>query len=170
VTPERRKKVIAGMLVADLLVFGGWIASLQASLLGDRMKLPVEGFDPRDLISGHYVRFRLTAEREASALLSAEERVRGERLSFCMEPAGGRLHPVRVRKAGDACKPILTGQASAEGVRFGPDRFYVDERRANEVAAVRAGPDTYLLGTIDDGGRVHPIDLVVDGKSLGRRK
>ena len=166
-TAGRRKKAIVGLIVADLLVFGGWIASLQAGLRHDAVKLPVEGFDPRDLLSGHYVRFRLVAEREASALLRGE---RSGSVSFCAEEKDGFVHPSHVREPGESCRLVLTGEASGSSVRFAADRFYVDERRAREVAFVRAGPQTYLLATLDGVGSVHAIDLVVDGKSIGRRK
>jgi hypothetical protein len=55
-------------------------------------------------------------------------------------------------------------------VSFGVERFYVDERRAPSVGFVAAGPETYLVATIDDGGAVHALDLVVAGKSVGARK
>jgi len=169
VTAGRRKRVILGLVVADLLIFGGWIASLEAGLRHDAVKLPVEGFDPRDLLSGHYVRFRLIAEREAAALLPPEERARGGRVSFCAEAMEGFVHPVRLRAPGEPCNLVLTGEAWPDGVRFGADRFYVDERRARDVAVVRAGPSTYLVATLDDGGSVHALDLVVGGNSLGRK-
>ena len=166
---DRRRKVIVALVVADLVVFGGWIASLEAGLRHDLVKLPVEGFDPRDLLSGHYVRFRLVAEREAVALVPAETRNRGGRVSFCVEVSDGFAHPVRVRAPGERCGHLLTGEVSDLSVRFPADRFYVDERRAREVAFVRAGPQTFLLATLDDEGSVHAVDLVVEGKSIGRK-
>ena len=164
-----RRKVIAALIAADLLVFGGWISSLEAGLRRDTVRLPVEGFDPRDLISGHYVRFRLVAEREATALLRGGDGARGGPVSFCAETTDGFVHPVRLRAPGEACPLVLTGEASDRSVRFAADRFYVDERRAREVASVRAGPRTYLVATLDEGGSVHAVDLVVEGKSLRRR-
>ena len=161
-----RRKVILGLIVADLLVFGGWISSLEAGLRRDTVKLPVEGFDPRDLLSGHYVRFRLVAEREAAALLRPDERDRSGPISFCAEAADGFVHPVRVRAPGEGCPLVLTGEVTGRYVRFAADRFYVDERRAREVAFVRAGPQTYLVATVDEAGSVHAMDLVVDGKSV----
>lgn len=165
-TNDRRRKVIAAAIVADVLIFGGWIASLQAGLAHDAVKLPVEGYDPRDLLSGHYVRFRLTAEREAAPLVPREQ---AGRVSFCAEESGGFVHPTHVRAPGEPCRLVMTGDVEGERVRFGAERFYVDERRANEVGFVRAGPQTYLVATLDGSGAVHPVDLVVEGKSLRRR-
>lgn len=161
-------RVLVAMAIADLVVFGGWIAKEQLSRRGGQVRLPVEGYDPRDLLSGHFVRFRLVAEREAEALAGDRE---GE-LAFCVEEGEGwLLHVTRLRGAGDDCAPFLTGVVRERGrIDFGVDRFYVDERRANEVTFVQAGPDTYLVATIDGAGRVHAIDLVVSGKSIGARK
>jgi uncharacterized membrane-anchored protein len=164
-----RRKVIAGLIVADLLVFGGWISSLEAGLRYDTVKLPVEGFDPRDLLSGRYIRFRLVAEREAAALVPVQDRLRSGPVSFCAEASAGLVHPVRMRAPGERCALVLTGELVGGVVRFPADRFYVDERRAGQVAAVRAGPRTYLVATLDEGGAVHAVDLVVEGESLRRR-
>jgi len=164
-----RRKVIAALIVADLLVFGGWISSLEAGLRRDTVRLPVEGFDPRDLLSGHYVRFRLVAEREAAALLPPEGQVPHGPVTFCAEMADGFVHPARVRMPGEACPQVLTGEVSGRFVRFAADRFYVDERRARDVSSVRAGPQTYLVATLGEDGSVHAVDLVVEGKSLRRK-
>jgi uncharacterized membrane-anchored protein len=164
-----RRKMIVGLIVANVLVFGGWISSLEAGLRRDTVKLPVEGFDPRDLLSGHYVRFRLAAEREAAALLPPDDRARIGAVSFCAEVSDGFVHPVRVRAPGEGCPMLLTGEVSGRSVRFAADRFYVDERRAREVAVVRTGPRTYLVATLDEGGSVHAVDLVVEGQSVRRK-
>lgn len=162
---NRRRTVIAGLLATDLLLFGGWIASLEHARSSARVKLPVEGFDPRDLLRGHFVRFQLVAAGEAGPLLRGEPE--GARIELCLEERRGMLHVTRVRT--DDCKPFIAGALRGGRVDFGVDRFFVDERIAGEVAFVRAGPETYVVATIDGGGAVHVIDLVVDGKSVARK-
>ncbi|MEZ0313104.1 MAG: hypothetical protein ACAI38_15115 [Myxococcota bacterium] len=43
------------------------------------------------------------------------------------------------------------------------ERFYIDERRADELARLNAGDDTYLVARVTTDGRIHPQHLVVDG-------
>jgi uncharacterized membrane-anchored protein len=156
---------LLGLLAAaDVLVFGGLVAREEwLRARGFEVRLPVEGYDPRDLLSGHYVAFRLVAEREAAAL--AQDHTYAER--FCLEERAGRWHVTAIRRAEDGCRPFLAGLRTAHGqVRFGVERFYVDERRREAVAVVRPGDETYLLARVDTAGQLHAVDLVVDGRSV----
>jgi uncharacterized membrane-anchored protein len=164
-SPARGRTLLFGLIAADLVFFSGWIAQNELARRGGQVRLAIEGYDPRDLLSGHYVRIRLAAEREAANLLGSATG-KHERVQFCLEEReGGQLHASRLRDGSD-CKPFLTGERRAGSVSFGVDRFYVDERLASQVAFVTSGPDTYLLATISDQGTVAPIDLVVSGRSL----
>lgn len=166
------KRLLVAMALVDLLVFGGWIAREQMARTGERIELPVDGYDPRDLLSGHYVQFRLVAEREAEAITRADPPAEAsaesvaESVSVCIERgADGMHHVTHVRGPGEACT-FITGTRKPYAVDFGVDRFYVDERRANEVGRVSEGPSTYLVVTVDAAGAIHPLDLVVGGKAL----
>ncbi len=160
------RRVLLGLLAAaDVLLFGGLIAREEvARASGADVRLPVEGYDPRDLLSGRYVRFRLSAEREAEALAQA---LPPGPARFCLETRGDRA---RVVPESAGCQPSLLGERLAGGrVRFPVDRFYVDERRAREVAALEAGPDTFVVGRVDRAGRLHITDLVVAGRSFASK-
>jgi uncharacterized membrane-anchored protein len=166
------RTILLGLALADLVVFGAWITREEvARRAGAEVLLPVEGYDPRDLLSGHYVRFRLVAAREAAQLAPPPDmRARGE-VAYCLErQADGRAHVVRPRVEGDSCPLFVTATVGpGGGLDFGVDRFYVDERRQGEAVGLAAG-DTHLVARIDGGGHIHPVDLVVRGKSLrGRR-
>jgi hypothetical protein len=161
------KRILVAMALADVAVFGSWVAREEAHRTGEWRKLPVEGYDPRDLISGHYVRFHLIAAREAEAIAPPAAKW----IAVCLErSADGLYHVTRFRPPGDGCSPFLAGSRDASRLDFGIDRFYVDERIASEVQGLRAGADTYLLATIDSTGAIHPLDLVVNGNSLGSRR
>jgi uncharacterized membrane-anchored protein len=158
----KARRALLVIALADLVIFGGWISVQEWGLhRGTEVKLPAEGYDPRDLLSGHYVRFRLTAEREAWNLHPSSDLG-----SFCLEPHGDRWHVSRQKYPGDACTPFITGTVSSSRVELGVERFYVDERRAAQVGWVPPGSDTYLLASVDSAGAIHPIDLVVSGKSV----
>ena len=159
------KRILLAMVIADVVIFGGWVSYEELSRNGDRINLPVEGYDPRDLLSGHYIQFELTAAREAQALAPPHT----TEIAVCLERSGdGLYHVSRVRLMGDACKPFLIGSRGSTGVDFGIHRFYVDERIANEVGSVQAGSNTYLIATTDSRGTAHAVDFVMNGKSLGR--
>jgi len=166
-SPTQGKRVLLGLALADLVFFGGWVAREESLRRGGRIHLPIEGYDPRDLLSGHYVRFQLVAVREAAAFLKP----RGASVpqTFCIEPKEGLYHVKGIRTGGaSSCSPFLRATLNERAHwDFGVDRFYVDERLANEARWIQANPDTYLIATVDDSGAVHPVDLIVNGKSLG---
>lgn len=171
--PARR--LLLGLAIADLVVFGAWIGREEvARRAGVEVRLPVEGFDPRDLLSGHYARFQLAALGEAYKVQNQEEhppRDRPATSSYCLEVrAGGLAHVARRRLPGDACPLWISAKPDKYArIDFGVDRFYVDERRRDEVARISAGDGTYLVARIFDGGRIHPVDLVLNGKSVRGR-
>ncbi|MCC6811233.1 MAG: GDYXXLXY domain-containing protein [Deltaproteobacteria bacterium] len=153
------------LAAVDLVIFGGWIAQNEwAQRAGVEVILPVEGYDPRDLLSGHYVRFRLVAVAQANALGITED---GE-TRFCIEPnALGRWNVTRV--AGKTCAKVLVGTVKKGRVDFGVDRFFVDERRQNEVVGFRADDSTFLRARLGSDGHLQIVDLVVSGRSLSGR-
>ncbi len=161
------KRVLVGLALVDLVFFGGWVAREESLRRGGRIHLPIEGYDPRDLLSGHYVRFRLVAVREAATFL--EPRGANAPQTFCIEAKDGLYHIKGLRaSSASSCSPFLRATLdNAMRWDFGVDRFYVDERLANEARSIQANPDTFLVATVDDSGAVHPVDLVVNGKSLG---
>jgi uncharacterized membrane-anchored protein len=166
-SPALGKRVLLGLALVDLLFFGGWVAREESLRRGGRIHLPIEGYDPRDLLSGHYVRFQLVAVREAATFLEPRGAIAPQ--MFCIEPKEGLYHVNGVRTGStSSCSPFLRATLD-NGAHwdFGIDRFYVDERLANEARRIQANPNTYLVATVDDSGAVHAVDLVVSGKSFG---
>ena len=164
----RLRGLLLALALLDIVVFGAWITREEAGRrFGVEVRLPVEGYDPRDLLSGHYVRFRLVAAREARALDARWE----EGLGYCVDVrSDGRAHIERVRRVPSDCALFLTATFDAEHrPQFGVERFYVDERRQDQVGGFSAGDDTYLVARVDGAGRIHPVDLVVKGRSLHGR-
>jgi len=164
------KRVLLALALVDLVFFGGWVVREETPRRGGPIHLPIEGYDPRDLLSGHYVRFQLVAVREATNIIDPRRNVSPQ--TFCIERRDGLYHVKGVR-SGDAssCSPFLRATYDDRGHwDFGVDRFYVDERLANEARWVQPSPNTYLVAVVDGDGAIHPIDLVVNGNSFASQK
>jgi uncharacterized membrane-anchored protein len=173
VISRRVRPILLGLALLDLVVFGGWITREElARRSGPEILLPIEGYDPRDLLSGHYLRFALVASREALALETASA-PRGLGFGvdrYCLERgADGRDHVTRRMTEGEPCATFLTGQRTFGRINFGVDRVYIDERFQNETIGTNADPDTdtYLRVRVDGGGRVHIVDLILHGLPRG---
>ena len=166
-TASAARRTLWALAAVNLVFFGGWIAREEHARRTHTVRLPVEGYDPRDLLSGHYVQFRLRAETEAQALVGGVDE--GGAVDLCLEAgADGLQHVVRVARGSDGCAAGFVRARRTRGgaVRVDVDRFYVPEARAGAVARVAAGPRTYLLATLDAQGGVHVVDLVVEGVSV----
>ena len=154
-------KLFLGIIALDVVFFGGWIARNEyKSRVGEEVLLPVRGYDPRDMLSGHFVRFRLVAEQQAAAFADPSQT---GRVRFCLEK--DQDDRWKVTKQG-TCKVSIAGDADRGSVRFAVERFYVDESRANEVLSFGEAKDTYVRARVDGDGNVQLLDLVVNGKSF----
>ncbi len=163
------KRVVLALALVDVLFFGGWIVREESLRRGSPIHLPVEGYDPRDLLSGHYVRFQLVAVREAENFIQPRGTISPQ--TFCIEARDGLYHVTGLRMDNaNSCFRFLRATFDERGHwDFGVDRFYVDERLANEVRWIQANPSTYLVAVVDEGGVIHPTDLVVNGKSFASK-
>jgi hypothetical protein len=149
-----RRRWLLAITIADIVVFGGIIGrEVMARERGAAVRLAVTGYDPRDLVSGHYVRFRLVAEREADALSTTAD-------EFCLTEDAGRHHVTGARH--DDCDLFLRRRDGD----FGVDRFYVDERKADEVAFIPNDADAYITAFVTKDGVIHVTNLFVNGRAL----
>jgi uncharacterized membrane-anchored protein len=161
---SRASTLIKLTLLLDALVFIGWIGHQEMAVRsGPEVRLPIEGYDPRDPISGHYLRFRLLAEREGADLKPPEPGP----VELCLVEEEGLVHARALRTGDQAnCPLFLAGTFDSYRVNLGVERFYVDERAETEIGRVTAGPQTYLVARVDAEGRVHPTDLVINGSPV----
>lgn len=120
------------------------IAGLAAGVLRNEMMLaaaeswviPVEGYDPRDLLRGHYIRFRYQWKVEGEESLCDA----GACL-LCLSRDGNEVTAhVHPRDAAPRCDSLVDPKASNIGPRF-TARIFVSEASAPQLdAALRAGP------------------------------
>jgi hypothetical protein len=167
-----------------------------AALVGDQerrvmgapvLNVPLVGFDPRDLLYGHYLlaQFAWDWEREPAAS-SAYDGIDGGACVLADVPKP-RLRFLAGWTAGDdvdaACKMVMAGRGwprdGRQPPRFTPDnldrggggvRFYIPENRGSELEQLirdRPGALTADLAVRADG-RVTIRGLRIDGKAIGR--
>lgn len=116
-----------------------WVISLELRLVsGTAIRIRVEGYDPRDLLSGHYILFRIsmydidpckdTARDNACVCFGYDK----DDLKIAKPIWGGLCS-----SAPDYC--VLKMKGRCEGSRFtGLDRYYIPERLAPVLQTVPA--------------------------------
>jgi uncharacterized membrane-anchored protein len=145
------------------------------------LSVPLTGFDPRDLLRGHYIRAQLDWDWERAPAVNEYEAVDGA-LCVLEETPKPRVRFLAGWKSGDRtdadCRLVIAGHARAPS-RFSPGQldngdggiqFYVSEARASELEKLmreRAGALTADLAVRADGGAAIK-GLRVDGEVVGR--
>lgn len=158
-------------LVAFVLPVAGlvglWGLSDYQSRQGTDWEVPIEGYDPRDLLRGHYVEFTYDwpeVLEEGEAELELWERDPIERL--CLSGNAPVIDSaVRIENDAEAaqCTNLAVANPYAvygyEGLRRG--RLYVSQDRAREIG--EAMRETDQIGIVRvrvrDDGTVTPVDI-----------
>lgn len=149
-TKRRIAKLVA--LALPLLGTAGLIVRGEIAVRGREWEFKIRGYDPRDLLRGHYLTYRIDWAVE-------EPEVECAQCCLCLERAEGRQSVTR-RQCSDAggCEARLT-----EDELPALERYYIPEERAAGLeSAVRAERASVVLSSV--GGRLALKDLRVDGK------
>jgi hypothetical protein len=105
-----------------------WLQSDRTYNSGTEWEVPIEGYDPRDYLRGHYVEFSYDWP-------GIDELNSGLSRQLCLEGAPPRLDRVRITASGAPCPHPLQGGASSvygwEALSRG--RLYIGQARAEQL-------------------------------------
>lgn len=171
--------VIAALAV-PVLALAALVGHQELLLASARiLSVPITGFDPRDLLRGHYIRAQMDWDWERMPAVEEYQVVDGA-LCVVAETPKPRVRFLAGWKAGDRtaadCRLVIAGRARAPS-RFAPSQFdngdggiqfYVPEARASDLEKLmreRPGSLTADLAVRADGGSAIKA-LRVDGQKL----
>lgn len=146
-------------LILPLAVLIGWTGILTyRQTHGALIEVAVQGYDPRDLLAGHYLRIRTDYG------VKCPEKRWGEAF-LCADGGSVTLEP---EEKTENCPVRIRGWC--RGTRFddGIQRFYVSEGKARLLeAALRDGKvkTTLVLSVSGNSNIPVPVDLKLDGIS-----
>lgn len=166
---SRPTLILLVCLLLPLIGLGySWGQTYRAAQRGTVWEIPVDGYDPRDLLRGHYVQFRYRwpgSTSEPGGFLDYTAS------SLCL--TGNAPTPASVEEIGaarGAC-PIghfVSGSArSAQG--FDRGRLYVPQTRGPEYEKKLADPKiaAFIRVRVDDNGALRPMELVFRARKPG---
>jgi len=135
-------------LVLPILGVGGLIVHSELALRGDEWRLPIRGYDPRDLLRGHYLTFQISADDNSCWSCC-----------LCLQRNGAAQHATRVGCDGSAhCDLRLTHEQEHDIFRF-----YVPEGEAEKLQdALRAGKAEMVF--VERQGELSIKQLLIDGQ------
>ncbi len=122
---------------------------------GREVVLPIQGFDPRDLLAGHYLRYRIDY-----GIKPCQTPRNAPDASICLQPE-------RRFSASDTppdCKLYIRGQCRHGRFEAGIERFYIPETDARELETLTRKKHAALRLSIAADGRASIRELLIDGK------
>ncbi len=125
---------------------------------GQEVTLPIEGYDPRDLLSGHYLIYRVDygvkdlcqpPKKRSHAVVTGY---------VCLKPKQfSHSKP-------ESCEVVIKGTCRGNQFKAGIERFYIPEDQAEKLDKdVRSKKGSIVISVMTDG-KAQIKDLLIDGK------
>ncbi len=158
---------LALLLPIVVLATNAWLSHQQREH-GETVMLPIQGFDPRDLLSGHYLTYEIDygINGEAGCPASDIEAV------VCLAP-DAQIFPSDELPA--SCTQFINGNCD-NNARFITklERFYVPEQYAKPLEKYVQNNQGKLLVSLDSAGNAAIRDLLINDQPwktlVGRSK
>ncbi|MEN9432518.1 MAG: hypothetical protein RLZZ422_107 [Pseudomonadota bacterium] len=121
---------------------------------GVEVRLPIRGFDPRDLLAGHYLTYKV--DYNLGDFCNITQSTQRQEHTICLEP----LQSI----ADSTCILPLSGMCSTAGFNTGLERFYIPEQYAQALdQAIRDQKGEIVIMVKNGKGTVK--DLIIDNKN-----
>ena len=160
------------LLFIPVFALLGWTLSVQAMISGGtKLDLPVRGYDPRDILAGHYLAIEVDydafpSECKTDENAKGKERWKKKDAFFCAD--AGRIG----LGMSEECPLFIKGYCLYGRFHDGVGRFYVPEKMARALErAVRNKENNPMLRlSVTPDGRAFPVDLILRGKPFKERR
>jgi len=133
--------------------------------IGTQWDFAITGYDPRDLLRGHYLRFRVAydwqkPQKDCSA---------GMGCAYCLTDIGEQAPKVQIIDTHIA--KLCNGFMQYDDLQEPLNRFYIPETQArlaeDLLRQARIDNTAYLRLSINKNGAPRIVDLLIDGRPLG---
>ncbi|WP_332764914.1 GDYXXLXY domain-containing protein [Phenylobacterium sp.] len=174
----------AGLLLTAVLVVLV-ISEGRARAAGREVALPMEAFDPRELLTGHYVALQLIQRLDPGQACPTRTQPIEEHVWLSLRAADGRFigsgatRQAALAAGGDLavqggvyCSRVMADDAVTNAVTLdvGVDRFHADQQEAEAMEkALRARRNgqavpAFAVISVGDDGRARLKGVILDGK------
>ena len=154
-------KLAAALILPVLCLIGLTVYKAAKIAAGKEIVIPITGYDPRDLLSGHYLTFRLDLDNES---LCADYNNNHSPVYACLRQLEN--NELNVNMANDAsaepgCDAKLMGKCEYGIFSAGIERFYIPEEYAAELDKIIRNGKVKILVSIDKNGKAIIKDLLI---------
>lgn len=152
------KKVLIAVLVFPILILAGLTIYKQRIVsFGKTVHFLIDGYDPRDLLSGHYLIYRVNYALENICGASDEP---SRPAYVCLQPRFASLDEVPSH-----CERYIRGSCEHHQFKAGIERFYVPESEAGRMEREVRAKKASIAVSVSSSGDAQVVDLFIDGES-----
>lgn len=163
---ERNQRNQRLLLVAVIFPILGLLALIGRAELnlrsGRTWELPISGYDPRDLLSGHYLRYQYRLEWKQYASSCGDGETIDRSCCLCLEPRPGSREPLVHGVQCGAVEGCLSWLRGSDLV--GEQRYFVPAEHATALEQALRDRPASLRVAITDDGTLAVDTLLLDGK------
>jgi len=127
---------------------------------GQNINLDIVGFDPRDLLSGHYLRYNIDYNSRNQCPTSSRAAIQTARL--CLKPERYFIDNT-VGNRQQHCDLYLEGICTKTGFKAGIERFYIPEEYASQLDLLVRDARGALQIRVNSQGKAVIDNLLIDG-------
>ena len=141
---------------------------------GQSITLPIQGYDPRDLLSGHYLQYKILygqvcpQKNNVTQTYKPSSRLKNmfntkQHSWLCLKP---KKQIYNFKPALNKCSLFIKGWCFGEFFGGG-DRFYIPSAKAKQIERLfQTGKSKEVLLSVTKKGRIFAKDILVDKKSI----
>lgn len=154
---QSSRYVIAALLI-PILALGGLVShKVYRSYSGEIYTLPIHGYDPRDLLSGHYLIYQVDYGVEGVCSETAVIEVVDAQL--CLKPRAFSYTGF------SDCEALIEGVCKGRQFTAGIERFYVPQQDASKLEQAVMGRKGSIVLAVGRSGQPVIQDLLIEGVS-----
>lgn len=147
------KKLIIAIAFPIIVLFGFMLYKQSIIKNGQQVDLEITGFDPRDLLSGHYLIYKIDYK--------AENTCQPHHNAICLTP---KREFIKNKKK---CDLYISGTCSNKKFKTGLERFYIPEKHAQDLdKLIRVKGTGKLRISVTNTGKAVIKDLLINKKPL----
>ena len=160
------KKFAAALIFPIICLAGLTVFKAVKIALGKEIIIPIVGYDPRDLLSGHYLIFRLD--------LNDDNFCRGDYentsdVHMCVNQLDNNKVDSHIINPDDypteSCDVILKGRCKRGRFTAGIERFYIPEQYSRPLDRIIRQGKGKLVVSVDGHGKASIKDLLINDRS-----
>jgi len=122
---------------------------------GEEVTLPITGYDPRDLLSGHYLLYRIDYGVKAC---SRNKYASNKTAYVCLKPKKFSY------SWPEKCKLLIKGSCNRLRFEAGIERYFVPENEAKKLEGLVRDNEASIVLSVLRNGKAQIKDLLIDGK------